>query len=120
MNIIIFHHSLFLLQAENEQSEKKTQEGESYSQPDNTNFDESSKSQEHLESVHEQSETSSIQESQSSTDVSIDHSKSADEVNVPMQDEEEEELDFVHTLEWKNKKKHFFILSEAGKPIYSR
>ncbi len=34
--------------------------------------------------------------------------------------EEEEELDYVHTPEWKLNKKHVFILSEAGKPIYSR
>ncbi|CAH1784209.1 unnamed protein product [Owenia fusiformis] len=33
---------------------------------------------------------------------------------------EEEELDEVHKPEWKGQKKHVFILSEAGKPIYSR
>lgn len=31
-----------------------------------------------------------------------------------------EVLDYVHTEEWKKQKKHIFILSEAGKPIYSR
>ena len=34
--------------------------------------------------------------------------------------EEEEEVDYVHTLAWKQHRKHIFILSEAGKPIYSR
>ena len=68
----------------------------------------------------ERSETSSIQESQS--DISLDHSKSTEEVSHKAQEEEEEEeeVDYVHTLEWKHKKKHVFILSDAGKPIYSR
>lgn len=33
---------------------------------------------------------------------------------------EDVEIDYVHTQEWRNKKKHVFILSKAGKPIYSR
>lgn len=28
--------------------------------------------------------------------------------------------DTVNNLEWKEKKKHIFILSSAGKPVYSR
>ena len=36
------------------------------------------------------------------------------------EDLENEVLDYVHTHEWKAQKKHIFILSEAGKPIYSR
>jgi hypothetical protein len=28
--------------------------------------------------------------------------------------------DFTNSLEWKEKKKHIFILSSAGKPVYSR
>lgn len=30
------------------------------------------------------------------------------------------EDDYVNSLEWKEKKKHIFILSSAGKPVYSR
>ncbi|XP_059152254.1 protein SAND-like isoform X3 [Physella acuta] len=30
------------------------------------------------------------------------------------------ETDYVNSLEWKQQKKHIFILSESGKPIYSR
>lgn len=31
-----------------------------------------------------------------------------------------ESEDDVHTEKWKSQKKHIFVLSEAGKPIYSR
>jgi hypothetical protein len=31
-----------------------------------------------------------------------------------------EELDETQTAEWRQKKKHIFILSESGKPVYSR
>ncbi len=31
-----------------------------------------------------------------------------------------EETEYVHSAEWKGHRKHVFILSQAGKPIYSR
>ena len=62
-------------------------------------------------------------QSVSSCDVSNQSSTSvsgAGNQSLNVEDLEEEEIDFVHTAEWRNKKKHIFILSEAGKPIYSR
>ena len=38
----------------------------------------------------------------------------------PVQEAADEEIDYVHRPEWKLHKKHVFILSEAGKPIYCR
>lgn len=35
-------------------------------------------------------------------------------------DLEKDECDELNNPEWKNQKKHIFVLSEAGKPIYSR
>jgi len=32
----------------------------------------------------------------------------------------EEETDDVKTPEWRGKRKHVFILSDSGKPVYSR
>ena len=40
------------------------------------------------------------------------------ELNIECNDNDEEV--FWQTNEWKHKKKHIFILSSAGKPIYSR
>ncbi|OWF35302.1 vacuolar fusion protein MON1 homolog A-like [Mizuhopecten yessoensis] len=34
--------------------------------------------------------------------------------------EDEEEIDEVDTQEWRQRKKHVFILSQAGKPVYTR
>lgn len=33
---------------------------------------------------------------------------------------EEEESEYVHSASWRNQKRHIFILTEAGKPVYSR
>lgn len=33
---------------------------------------------------------------------------------------ENDECDEVNNPEWRNQKKHIFVLSEAGKPIYTR
>ena len=30
------------------------------------------------------------------------------------------DVDITGTLEWKNQQKHIFVLSESGKPVYSR
>lgn len=35
-------------------------------------------------------------------------------------DLDKDECDELNNPEWKNQKKHIFVLSEAGKPIYSR
>ena len=35
-------------------------------------------------------------------------------------DLDKDECDELNSPEWKNQKKHIFVLSEAGKPIYSR
>lgn len=40
--------------------------------------------------------------------------------NNVSEEEEEEPVDYVRTPEWRKQRKHIFILSEAGKPIYSR
>ena len=50
---------------------------------------------------------------------SLPVSEDAKEVPEPDADQVFDEED-VNSPEWKNKKKHIFILSESGKPIYSR
>ena len=41
-------------------------------------------------------------------------------VDVSDDHAEEEEIDEVNLPAWKNQKRHIFVLSSAGKPIYSR
>ena len=33
---------------------------------------------------------------------------------------DQEVIDYTQTAEWKNQAKHIFILSDSGKPVYSR
>lgn len=43
-----------------------------------------------------------------------------EKVSLKPQELPEEELDETQTAEWRERKKHIFILSESGKPVYSR
>jgi len=42
------------------------------------------------------------------------------EEEVLLEEEEEEEINSLSSDVWKTQKRHVFILSESGKPIYSR
>lgn len=47
-------------------------------------------------------------------------SSDMEKVSLKPQELPEEELDETQTAEWRERKKHIFILSESGKPVYSR
>lgn len=69
-------------------------------------------------SSYEKSDTS-IEPASSSNDDNEVNQLTA-KINENLISHESDEEIFGQTAEWKRKKKHIFILSSAGKPIYSR
>ncbi|GFR72861.1 vacuolar fusion protein MON1 homolog A-like [Elysia marginata] len=79
-------------------------------------------------------EANSIEQSELSSELSDDENLKNGLEGLSLQDTESvpeespsvaltpssSETDYVNSLEWKQQKKHIFILSESGKPIYSR
>ncbi|ELT95737.1 hypothetical protein CAPTEDRAFT_164017 [Capitella teleta] len=53
------------------------------------------------------------------SELSTDHSQ-PEACTGNNSDEQEEEVEYVHSQEWRQHRKHVFILSQSGKPIYSR
>ncbi len=53
-------------------------------------------------------------------ETSASHASETQTVSSASPVEQDTEVDYVHTAAWRQQRKHFFILSEAGKPIYCR
>lgn len=75
------------------------------------NFEQMSSSLEEIKS------TNAISHSEESNDNT--HNDNFDESTNPVENSEDDDY-FEHNKEWANKSKHVFVLSLAGKPIYSR
>lgn len=56
----------------------------------------------------------------SGEDSNVNGSNDNHEEDLEKQEKQEEEEDVENSLDWTSKKKHIFVLSSAGKPIYSR
>ena len=83
----------------------------------NSNIQENHVSSENSEKTSSGEQSSEVN---SPENVNTNANTQSSQQPAPQVEQVEEELDFVHTQEWKHKHKHVFILSEAGKPIYSR
>ncbi|XP_017486336.1 PREDICTED: vacuolar fusion protein MON1 homolog A [Rhagoletis zephyria] len=69
--------------------------------------------------VHKSTSAESLPISNSTSTVSGEISSSLSAVNVNADEDYEVQDDYMHDSVWCGQKKHIFILSEAGKPIYS-